>query len=282
MVEAEKKEPDFVRKEQFYNSLLPTIGKSAPKSDECVLVVEDNPEVRNYLLSVLESSYQVIAAENGTQGFELAVQKLPQLIVSDVMMPEMDGFEFCKQIRENETTATIPFIFLTAKSDEQFRLLGTRLGADDFLSKPFDPNLLLEKVKNILTRNKKLQKQYSKSIRLGPSEIEITSGDEIFIEKLIRTIEDNLQNHKFNSDVLAIEMNMSNSSLYRKLKALTGNSTAEFIRSIRIKRAGQLLGDKDKTITEIAYQVGFNDVKHFRTVFQKQFGCTPSEYREKL
>ncbi|MCY1720267.1 response regulator [Prolixibacteraceae bacterium Z1-6] len=282
MVEVETKEPDFVRKEQFFNTMMPAKGKLSPKSEECILVVEDNPEVRNYLLSVLEPLYTVIAAENGVLGFELAGQKLPNLILSDVMMPEMDGFEFCKKIRETETTATIPFIFLTAKSDEQFRLLGTQLGADDFLSKPFDPNLLLEKVKNILSRDKKLQKQYSKSLRLGPSEIEITSGDEIFIEKLIATIEANLQNDKFTSDVLAGEMNMSNSSLYRKLKALTGNSTAEFIRSIRIKRAGQLLADRDRTVTEIAYQVGFNDVKHFRTVFQKQFGCTPSEYREKL
>ena len=156
------------------------------------------------------------------------------------------------------------------------------MGADDFISKPFDPNLLLEKVKNVLSSRKKLQKQYSKSIRLEPSEIEITSSEEIFIEKAIALIEENLQNHKFSSDVLATEMNMSNSSLYRKLKSLTGSSTAEFIRMIRIKRAAQLLADKERTITEIAYGIGFNDLKHFRTVFQKHFGCSPSEFREKL
>jgi signal transduction histidine kinase/ligand-binding sensor domain-containing protein/DNA-binding response OmpR family regulator len=282
MVKTERKDPGFVRKEQFFSSVLPSKEKSFVKSEDCILIVEDNPEILDYLKSILEPLYCVYTAENGIEGFELAGQKKPNLIISDVMMPKMDGFEFCKKIRENEATATIPFVFLTAKSDEQFRLLGTQLGADDFLSKPFDPNLLLEKVKNILSRDKKLQKQYSKTIRLGPSEIEITSSDEIFIEKVILTIEENLQNHKFSSDVLASEMNMSNSSLYRKLKALTGNSTAEFIRSIRIKRAAQLLADKDRTITEIAYEIGFNDVKHFRTVFQKQFSCSPSEYREKL
>lgn len=282
MVEHEQSEPDFVRKEQFFSSVLPVKEKQIAKSEECILIVEDNEEVNNYLRSILEASYCVYSAANGSEGFEIANEKTPNLIISDVMMPKMDGFEFCKKIRENNATAIIPFIFLTAKSDEQFKLLGTQLGADDFLSKPFDPNLLLEKVKNILESRKKLQKQYSKSVRLGPSDIEITSGEEVFIEKVILTIEENLQNHKFTSDVLASEMNMSNSSLYRKLKVLTGSSTAEFVRSIRIKRAAQLLADRERTITEIAYEVGFNDVKHFRTVFQKQFACTPSEYREKL
>lgn len=282
MVELEHSEKEFVHKEQFFNSVLPIKEKPIAKSDDCILIVEDNPEVNAYLVSVLEPLYSVYSAHDGLEGYDLALDKIPNLIISDVMMPKMDGFEFCKKIHENTATGTIPFIFLTAKSDEQFKLLGTQLGADDFLSKPFDPNLLLEKVKNILESRKKLQKQYSKSVRLGPSEIEITSGEEIFIEKVILTIEENLQNDKFSSDVLASEMNMSNSSLYRKLKGLTGSSTAEFIRSIRIKRAAQLLVDKERTITEIAYEVGFNDVKHFRTVFQKQFACTPSEYRAKL
>jgi AraC-like DNA-binding protein len=198
------------------------------------------------------------------------------------MMPQMDGFELCKQIRGNEKTANVPFIFLTAKSDEQFRLLGAQLGADDFISKPFDPKLVLQKVKNIVESRERLQKEFSKTVRLEPSDIEISSGDEAFVMKAIAVIEENLQNHKFNSEFLAAEMHMSNSSLYRKLKSLTSFSTAEFIRSIRIKRAAQLLADKQRTVTEIAYEVGFNDVKHFRAVFQKQFKCTPSSYRDKL
>jgi signal transduction histidine kinase/DNA-binding response OmpR family regulator len=280
----EKDKPDlgFKRKEQIQRSVLPIKEKQVPKSEECILVVEDNAEVNEYLRSILEPLYCIYSAKDGDEGFETAKQKIPNLIISDVMMPNIDGFELCQKIRENATTSTIPFIFLTAKSDEQFRLLGTQLGADDFLSKPFDPNLLLQKVKNILESRKKLQKQYGKSVRLGPSDIEITLGDEVFIKKVIETIEKNLQNPKFTSDILATEMSMSNSSLYRKLKALTAHSSAEFIRSIRIKRAAQLLADKQKTITEIAYEVGFNDVKHFRSVFHKQFNCTPSAYRNKL
>jgi len=283
MVRMDKFEKELSRTQQFIGNVLPARSpKQNEKSAGCILVVEDNEEVNNYLTDVLQNYYCVYTAENGAEGFEIALEKLPDIIISDVMMPKVDGFEFCKKIRTNESTSTIPFIFLTAKSDEQFHLLGTKLGADDFISKPFDPNLLLEKIKNILESRKKLQKQYSKSIRLEPSDVEITSSEEVFVEKVITVIEDNLQNHKFTSDVLASEMNMSNSSLYRKLKRLTGSSTAEFVRSIRIKRAAQLLADKERTITEIAYEIGFNDVKHFRTVFQKQFKCSPSEYREKL
>jgi DNA-binding response OmpR family regulator len=283
MVRTDKSEKKLSRAEQFIGNVLPARSpKQNEKSADCILVVEDNEEVNNYLTGILQENYCVYTAKNGEEGFEIALEKLPDIIISDIMMPKVDGFEFCKKIRTNESTSTIPFIFLTAKSDEQFRLLGTQLGADDLISKPFDPNLLIQKVKNILESRKKLQKQYSKSIRLEPSDIEITSSEEIFVEKVISVIESNLENHKFTSDVLASEMNMSSSSLYRKLKGLTGSSTAEFIRSIRIKRAAQLLADKERTITEIAYEIGFNDVKHFRTVFQKHFKCSPSEYREKL
>jgi signal transduction histidine kinase/DNA-binding response OmpR family regulator/streptogramin lyase len=282
MVSVEKQGHRLSKEEQSLRKALPVKTKSLVKSQECILIVEDNPEINEYITGLLEPLYCVKSAFNGLEGYDIAIEKIPSLIISDIMMPKIDGFEFCQKIRANEMTVTIPFIFLTAKSDEQFKLLGTQIGADDFISKPFDPNLLLEKVKNILESRKKLQKQYSKSIRLEPSDIEITSSEEIFVGKIISFIEENLQNHKFTSDVLASEMNMSNSSLYRKLKALTGSSTAEFVRSIRIKRAAQLLADKDRTITEIAYEVGFNDVKHFRSVFQKQFSCSPSGYREKL
>jgi YesN/AraC family two-component response regulator len=275
-------ETNSTKREQFFSTVLPGKSKVSAKSECCVLVVEDSREMNQYLQDLLEPLYCIESAKNGSEGFEKAVKIKPDLIISDVIMPEIDGFELCKKIRAAESTSTIPFIFLTAKSDEQFRLLGTQMGADDFMSKPFDPNLLLEKVKNILESRRKLQKQYSKSVRLEPSDIEITSAEEIFIEKVISVIEENLQNAAFSSEVLATEMGMSNSSLYRKLKRLTEYSTAEFIRSIRIKRAAQLLADKNRTISEIAYDVGFNDVKHFRTVFQKQFSCSPSEYRDKL
>lgn len=268
--------------ESKIGSMLPSRAKTASKSSECILLVEDEPEVSKYLVHLLEPYYCIETARNGMEGYEKLMEKQPDLIVSDVAMPDMDGFEFCRKVKSKETTALIPFIFLTAKNDEQFRLQAIQTGADDVISKPFDPDLLMGKVKNILSNRKKLQKEFSKSIRLEPSDIEITSSEEAFIDNVISIIENNLQNHQFSSDYLAAELNMSSSSLYRRLKGLTGSSTAGFIRSIRIKRAAQLLADKQKTIAEIAYEVGFNDVKHFRTVFNKQFNCSPSRYRDKL
>ena len=276
------KSTSFIREDSSLTAILPSKFKKKPNSNTVILVVEDNIEMQNYIHSLLSSHYRVETALNGVEGFDKALEIKPDLIISDVMMPKVDGFEFCKKIKGHVNLATIPFILLTAKSAEQYKLMGAQHGADVYISKPFDPHFLLQNVENIIKRQEKLQKQYSKTIRLEPSDIEITTTEEVFIKNVISTVEMNLQNSDFSSDVLASELNMSSSSLYRKLKTVTGTSTAEFIRTIRIKRAAQFLADKQRTITEIAYDVGFNDLKHFRTVFQKHFGCSPSEYREKL
>jgi len=282
MIQTEDFIKSIERNEPIFSGIFPAKSKAKPKSEECILIVEDNQEVNDYLKHLLEPFYNVKVAFDGSEGYDLAIETIPDIIVSDVMMPKMDGFELCEKIKSNKKTSTIPVILLTAKSAGQFKLLGTQMGADEYISKPFDPNYLVEKIQNLLTSRKKLQKQFSKSVRLEPSDIEITDSEEQFISKTLAIIEKNLQNPDFSSDVLAAGLNMSSSSLYRKLKNITGFSTAEFIRSIRIKRAAQLLADKQLTITEIAYDVGFIDIKHFRAVFQKQFGCTPSEYRAKL
>lgn len=271
----------FVREESTLNRFLPISKKRKIATDARILIVEDNPDVNQYLANLLEPFYMVESALNGKEGFEKAIEFIPDLIISDVMMPEMDGFEMCKKVKENNLTATIPVILLTAKSADQYKLMGIHTGADDYISKPFDPDYLIEKVHKLLVSQAKLKKQYSKSIRLEPSDIEIEASDEVFLKKCISTIEKNLQNENLSTDFLASELNLSNSSLYRKLKMLTNLSSAEFIRSIRIKRAAKLLQDKNKTVSEVAYEVGFNDLKNFRQVFQKQFKCTPSEYRNK-
>lgn len=261
----------------------PTIKTKIPLDFEhSILVVEDNKELNNYLVDLLQSCYTVKSAFDGKQGFDMAIEEMPHIIISDVMMPNVDGFEFCKNIRENVSTATIPFVFLTAKSEEQFQLLGTQLGADDFISKPFDPNLLFQKVKNILEGRQKLKNQYSKIVRLEPSDIEISSKEEEFLEKTIAVIEANLLEPDFSSQTLAESLNMSKTTFYRRLKKLTDMSIAAFIRAIRLKRAAQLLADEQYTISEISFMVGFNDVKNFRFMFQKQFSCNPSQYRKRL
>lgn len=271
----------FVREASTLNRFLPLRKKRKIASDVCILIVEDNADVNQYLVTLLETLYHVESAVDGKEGFAKAVELIPDLIISDIMMPEMDGFELCKKVKANHLTATVPVILLTAKSADQYKLMGIQTGADDYISKPFDPDYLIEKVRILLLSHKKLKKQYSKSIRLEPSDIEIESSDEVLLKKCISAIEKNLQNEDFSVETLAVILNMSNSSLYRKLKSLTNLSSAEFIRSIRIKRAAQLLHDKNKTVSEIAYEVGLNDMKHFRQVFHKQFNCSPSEFREK-
>ena len=271
----------FVREESSLNRFLPSRKKKKIASDLCILIIEDNPDVNQYLVTLLEPFYCVESALNGKQGFAKAVELIPDLIISDVMMPEMDGFELCKKVKANNLTATVPVILLTAKSADQYKLMGIQTGADDYISKPFDPDYLIEKVQKLLISQAKLKKQYSKSIRLEPSDIEIESSDEVFLKKCISTIEKNLQKDDFSTETLATILNLSSSSLYRKLKLLTNLSSAEFIRSIRIKRAAQLLQDKNKTVSEVAYEVGFNDMKNFRQVFHKHFNCRPSEYRDK-
>jgi len=271
----------FAREESTLNRFLPLIKKRKIASEGCILIIEDNPDVNQYLVTLLEPFFSVVSALNGKEGFLKALELIPDLIISDIMMPEMDGFELCKKVKANSLTATIPVILLTAKSADQYKLMGIQTGADDYISKPFDPNYLVEKVQKLLISQTKLKKQFSKSIRLDPSDIEIEASDEVFLKKCISVIEKNLQNDDFSAETLATILHLSNSSLYRKLKSLSNLSSAEFIRSIRIKRAAQLLQDKSKTVSEVAYEVGFNDLKNFRQVFHKHFNCTPSEYRDK-
>lgn len=259
---------------------LPLRNKKKVDSDTCILIIEDNPDVNQYLVTLLESYYRVESALNGKDGFAKAVELVPDLIISDVMMPGMDGFELCKRVKANISIATVPVILLTAKGADQYKLMGIQTGADDYISKPFDPNYLIEKVQKLLLSQSKLKKQYSRSIRLDPSNIEIEPSDEVFLKKCISIIEKNLQKDGFSAESLATILNLSTSSLYRKLKSLTNLSSAEFIRSIRIKRAAQLLQDKNRTVSEIAYEVGFNDIKNFREVFHKHFNCSPTEFRK--
>lgn len=279
IVDGDKNEIYLAKTEPAFR-LMPSETDS--KSDLSILVVDDSPEIRNYLFDLLKPLYSVYIATNGQDALERTKELIPDLIISDLIMPKMDGFELCKKIRSNDKTTTTPLIFLTAKEDEHSRLLGTQAGANDYIAKPFDPDLLLAKIENIITQQKTLQKQYGRAVRLEPTDVEITSGEEEFISKVISIIENNLQNEQFSSEMLASELNRSYSSLYRKLVKLTGSSTAEFIRSIRIKKAALLMANKEKTISEVAYEVGFNHVRHFRTVFQKYFDCSPSEYRSKL
>ncbi|HET8830168.1 MAG TPA: ATP-binding protein, partial [Pelobium sp.] len=249
-----------------------------------VLIVEDNTEVNEYLVALLSPNYQTFSAFNGKEGLQLALEIIPDAIISDVMMPEMDGYELCHELKSTLSTSHIPVILLTAQSDSSAHLKGVNEGADVYLSKPFNSPILLSHVRNLLESRRKLKELFTQRVSLGPSEVEITSFEGEFIKKIIVKIEDNLSNSDFNTDELAEEMNMSRSTFYRKLKAITDMSGSEFIRFIKIKRSAQLLLTGEFTIKQVAYEVGFNDAKHFRKCFIKQFDMTPSDYvkREKV
>lgn len=252
-----------------------------PSKKNRLVIVENDIEMLNFVESILGNRYEIFRAYNGEDGFNLILDKEPDLIISDIMMPKIDGFELCKMLKEHKYLCFIPIILFTGKDSEQFQLFGSKMGADLYMTKPFNPELLKNNIENLLLTRLELKKHFTKKVKLEPKDIEITSYDEQILNKAIKIIESNLDNPKLNADFLSKKLALSQSSLYKKLKSLTGNSISQFIRSIRIKRAAQLLQDSHKTISEIAYEVGIYDLKYFRSNFVKEFGITPSEYRKK-
>jgi len=244
-----------------------------------ILLVEDNMEVRAFIKTIFESNYNILEAENGASAVEIANNQKVDLIISDVMMPVMDGVELCNRIKSNITTSHIPVLLLTAKTSEEAQKSGFTTGADAYITKPFDANLLELRVNNILNSRKFLIDKFKKDIILEPKELTATSPDELFLQKAIKLVEENISNQEFTINDFIMEMNMSRSALYRKLKALTNQSITEFIRTVKLKRAGQLILQSQLNISEIAFDLGFNDLKHFRKSFQKVFNELPSEYR---
>ncbi|MBN2173845.1 MAG: tetratricopeptide repeat protein [Bacteroidales bacterium] len=255
-----------------------SIDKSACEYQ--ILIVEDNPDMRRYISDCFDSRYKILEAVDGEKGLQTAVKAIPDLIISDLMMPEMDGTELCKNLKSDVRTSHIPVILLTALASVEDRIKGLETGADDYIAKPFNRQELQTRVHNLIFQRKKLIERFSKSVRLEPKDIAITSLDEQFIEKLISRIEKDLANPDLNLEVLIEEAHLSRSQLHRKLKALTGMSATEFIRAIRLKRAAQLLEQQYGTIAETVYAVGFNNLSYFSKCFQKQFGVSPKEYIE--
>jgi DNA-binding response OmpR family regulator len=245
-----------------------------------VLIVEDHSDLRKYIRENLTDNYQVIEAPNGKEGLSKAVEIIPDLIISDVMMPEMDGYTFCKKVKTTETTNHIPVIMLTAKAATEDKLEGLELGADDYLIKPFNPDELKLRVRNLIKTREQLRQKFTSEMVLKPAEVVVPSSQVQFIEKIKSIIENNLEDESFSVDKLFEEMGMSRSQLHRKLKAITNHSTTEFIRNFRLHRAAQLILQDAGSMAEIAYKVGFNSQAYFNKSFQDLFGCSPSEYKK--
>ncbi|MDF1572992.1 MAG: two-component regulator propeller domain-containing protein [Bacteroidales bacterium] len=248
---------------------------------ELILVVEDNTDVRSYIREKLEEIYRVAEASNGEEGLHMAQDEIPDLIISDVMMPKMDGYQFCKAIRANEKTSHIPIIMLTARADINDKIDGLGTGVDVYLTKPFNARELAANVRNLLHQRIQLRKRFSTSTLIRPSDVSSVSIDQAFLEKVVKTIETHFEDEQFSVESLGEHVNMSVSQLNRKLNALIDQPPGQLIRSLRLQRAADLLEQKAGTVSEICYKVGFSDNAYFSRAFKKQFGCSPSEYADK-
>nr|NQU89769.1 response regulator [Bacteroidota bacterium] len=250
------------------------------KSDPVLLIVEDNSDLRAYIRSYLDPGFKVIEAFDGEHGLRKATELIPDLIVSDVMMPKMDGVELCMRLKTDERTSHIPVILLTAKASIEDKLEGLETGADDFITKPFDPQELQVRIKNLISQREKLREYYTKEIGVTSTEPtgKINSMDQQFLQKLKKIVDEKMNESDFGVENLSSEMAMSRVQMHRKLKALLNQSAGDLIRYSRLQQAAKLLKSKSKTVTEIAYQVGFNNLSYFAKCFQEQYGVNPSEY----
>ncbi len=243
-----------------------------------LLVVEDNDEVRQYLQQLFAPDFEVLAAADGLEGWSLALSQLPTLIISDVMMPRSDGLELCQRLKQHPKTSHIPVLLLTARTAALHEVEGLDLGADDYVPKPFNPLVLQAKVAALLRNRRQLREYYQRQLLLQPTEVVIPDADRLFLEQAMRVVEAHLTYPALSVGVLADALCLTQSVLYRRLKSITGQTAVEFIRDVRMKRAAQLLAQPGLRISEVAYEVGVENVKYFRKSFQKIYGMAPSEY----
>lgn len=265
-----------------------------------MLLVEDNKELRQFLVSIFAADYRIVEAENGEQGLQLAQQHGPDIIISDVMMPVMDGISMTRELRSNLITSHIPLILLTAKTSVESQLEGLEYGADAYITKPFSATYLKARVKNLLASRAKLQEIYRNKLLSAPAvqvsepvetieetaavpqESVMSQHDRKFMDKLMELMEKNLDNGDLVVDDLVQEMAVSRSVFFKKLKTLTGLAPIEFIKEMRINRAVQLIETDELTMTQISYMVGINDPRYFSKCFKQKMGMTPTEYREQV
>lgn len=270
-VKKENLNENGIKKGEHDNNIVPNQKSS-------ILIVDDSKDVRKYLSNLLDIDYLIYEAENGVDGIESAKEILPDIIISDVMMPSMDGFEFCRIIKSEWQTCDIPVILLTAKALFEDKIEGLEIGADDYLTKPFDSRELFTRIKNLLDQRKRLLTKYGSSLNLNIKNGKISTADDDFVKKTIDLVEKNLDKSNFGTEQLAKELFVSRTQLHRKMLEITGKAPGEFIRIIKFKHAAQLISEKRLSITQIAYEIGFSSPAQFTRAFSKHFNCLPSEY----
>jgi DNA-binding response OmpR family regulator len=264
-----------------YDSHVAEPAAETNSSLPLLLVVEDNADLQAFLKTQLNTLYRVETADNGEEGLAKALELQPDLVLSDIMMPKMNGIEMLDKLKNTLATSHIPVILLTAKSAIESQIEGLDYGADYYIIKPFRHDFLVAAIRNLISQRKKILNSLlegKKTIQLEPSEVTITSRDEAFLQQIVAIVEEKMTDVDFNIDTVAETVAMGRTTFYRKFKGLTGLAPVEFVREMRLKRAKQLLDADSGNISEIAYSVGFNNAKYFSTCFKARYGVTPSEY----
>lgn len=256
--------------------------KPKAKTRYRVLIVEDDEEIRHYIRSELDSDFRIYECTNGREGLETILKEKPDLVISDVMMPEMDGITLCRKIKQNININHIPIILLTAKSKAEDQIEGLEIGADAYIVKPFNTELLRTTISNLIANRERLRGKLvgEQQVEEKITKIEMKSNDEILMSKVMKTINDHLADPTLNVEMLAANVGMSRVHMHRKLKELTNQSARDFIRSIRLKQAANLLREKNLSVSEVAYATGFSNLSHFSNTFRDFYGISPSEYKE--
>ncbi|MCD8167451.1 MAG: response regulator [Bacteroides sp.] len=242
------------------------------------MVIEDNTDVRNYIVSHLQERYTVYEADNGEEGLSKAFNQMPDLIISDLMMPKMDGMEVCVKIKQDIRTSHIPVIMLTARGMTADIKEGYEAGADDYITKPFHSSLLLARIENIPQSRENLKKLYGKNFSLETLGVEATSMEEKFMQKLYDILESNISNPELSIDKFCREVGMSRTNLYRKIKSITGLSPNEFIRNFRLTMGAKMLKEVRLSVSEVYVAVGFSSHAYFSNCFKAYYGVSPTEY----
>jgi signal transduction histidine kinase/ligand-binding sensor domain-containing protein/AraC-like DNA-binding protein len=268
--------------EQEETQISSGIVQELATEKQTLLIVDDDQEIRHYLVSILNDQYKILEADNGVKGLKLAKEHLPDLIISDIVMQELDGLDLCKTIKEDSTLNHIPIILLTGSSSNEMQLKGMHKGADDFIKKPFDKGILMARVSSILKRRNILQSYFYNEVTLGSAKFKVSVEYKDFIENCMRIIEEHLLDDDFSIKVLATEIGMSHSNLYKKIRAVSGQSVSSFIRFVRLKKAAEYLISTELNVNETATLVGFQSIKYFRTQFHTLFGLNPSDYIKKF
>jgi len=249
------------------------------QEQKTLLVVEDNTELRHFLAEQLGEKFNVLQAADGKEGLLIAQKKSPDLIISDLIMPVISGLEMCLQVKNDISTSHIPIILLTAKISDETEIESYKAGADSYIAKPFNFEILLTRIETLIEQQEKRRKLFHKTIEITPNSITTSSLDEELIKKALIAVEKNIDKSEYSVDELASELAISRRQLSRKFQSIIGLSPGEFIRSVRLKRAAQLLKNTQYNISEIAYMVGFNAVKYFNLNFKDEFWVTPTQYR---